>query len=220
MDEVHYLADRVRGAVWEEVIIHLPGVGGAGLAVGDGVATPRSSASGWRPSAATPTTIVEERRPVPLYQHVMVGRRLLRPVRRRTPTRRPARRSAQVNPELLRLARDDWASSRMRDRRRRKRDAPRGRGRAPGRQRPRGSGSRAASTSSSSSTAPGCCRRSSSSSAGSAATPRSSSACNANLRLTTPEERDEIFAVRRGALPPTCPTRTCTCSATTTSSTG
>ncbi|HEU4422938.1 MAG TPA: DEAD/DEAH box helicase, partial [Pilimelia sp.] len=25
MDEVHYLADRVRGAVWEEVIIHLPG---------------------------------------------------------------------------------------------------------------------------------------------------------------------------------------------------
>src|SRR2546430_2709313 len=25
MDEVHYLADRFRGAVWEEVIIHLPG---------------------------------------------------------------------------------------------------------------------------------------------------------------------------------------------------
>ena len=24
MDEVHYLADRSRGAVWEEVIIHLP----------------------------------------------------------------------------------------------------------------------------------------------------------------------------------------------------
>ena len=24
MDEVHYLADRFRGAVWEEVIIHLP----------------------------------------------------------------------------------------------------------------------------------------------------------------------------------------------------
>src|SRR5690606_23027401 len=24
MDEVHYLADRARGAVWEEVIIHLP----------------------------------------------------------------------------------------------------------------------------------------------------------------------------------------------------
>ena len=24
MDEVHYLSDRFRGAVWEEVIIHLP----------------------------------------------------------------------------------------------------------------------------------------------------------------------------------------------------
>ena len=35
MDEVHYLADRDRGAVWEEIIIHLPGVGRAGLAVGD-----------------------------------------------------------------------------------------------------------------------------------------------------------------------------------------
>ncbi len=24
MDEVHFLADRMRGAVWEEVILHLP----------------------------------------------------------------------------------------------------------------------------------------------------------------------------------------------------
>ncbi len=37
MDEVHYLADRFRGAVWEEVIIHLPASVHAGLAVGDGV---------------------------------------------------------------------------------------------------------------------------------------------------------------------------------------
>ena len=37
MDEVHYLADRFRGAVWEEVIIHLPAVGHPGLAVGDGL---------------------------------------------------------------------------------------------------------------------------------------------------------------------------------------
>ena len=36
MDEVHYLADRFRGAVWEEVIIHLPEDVAAGLAVGDG----------------------------------------------------------------------------------------------------------------------------------------------------------------------------------------
>ncbi len=54
MDEVHYLADRFRGAVWEEVIIHLPESVTRGLAVGDGVATPRSSASGWRRCAARP----------------------------------------------------------------------------------------------------------------------------------------------------------------------
>ena len=54
MDEVHYLADRSRGAVWEEVIIHLPGVGGGGVAVARRSPTPRSSASGWRPCAARP----------------------------------------------------------------------------------------------------------------------------------------------------------------------
>ena len=77
MDEVHYLADRIarRGLGggdhpparsrwrWSRCRRRSP--------------TPRSSASGWRPCAATPTTIVEERRPVPLYQHVMVGKRLL-----------------------------------------------------------------------------------------------------------------------------------------------
>ena len=35
MDEVHYLSDRFRGAVWEEVIIHLPESVTPGLAVGD-----------------------------------------------------------------------------------------------------------------------------------------------------------------------------------------
>ena len=36
MDEVHYLSDRFRGAVWEEVIIHLPASVRPGVAVGDG----------------------------------------------------------------------------------------------------------------------------------------------------------------------------------------
>ena len=36
MDEVHYLGDRFRGAVWEEVLIHLPRLGAAGRPVGDG----------------------------------------------------------------------------------------------------------------------------------------------------------------------------------------
>ena len=76
MDEVHYLADRSRGAVWEEVIIHLPeSVTVVSLSAtvsnaeefGEWLATVRGET----------TTIVEEKRPVPLYQHVMVGRRLL-----------------------------------------------------------------------------------------------------------------------------------------------
>ena len=54
MDEVHYLADRIRGAVWEEVIIHLPGVGGAGLAVRDGVQRRGVRRVAARRSAATP----------------------------------------------------------------------------------------------------------------------------------------------------------------------
>src|SRR3954468_18296120 len=76
MDEVHYLADRSRGAVWEEVIIHLP----------DSVALVSLSATvsnaeefgEWLETVRGETaTIVEERRPVPLYQHVLVGRRML-----------------------------------------------------------------------------------------------------------------------------------------------
>ncbi len=75
MDEVHYLADRMRGAVWEEVIIHLPeSVAVASLSAtvsnaeefGEWLGTVRGET----------TTIVEERRPVPLYQHVVVGRRM------------------------------------------------------------------------------------------------------------------------------------------------
>ncbi|MFT4011408.1 MAG: DEAD/DEAH box helicase, partial [Nocardioidaceae bacterium] len=73
MDEVHYLADRSRGAVWEEVIIHLPeSVTVVSLSAtvsnaeefGEWLGTVRGET----------TTILEERRPVPLYQHVMVGR--------------------------------------------------------------------------------------------------------------------------------------------------
>ncbi len=121
MDEVHYLADRFRGAVWEEVIIHLPeSVALVSLSAtvsnaeefGEWLSTVRGST----------TTIVEEKRPVPLYQHVMVGRRMYDLFA----DREGSSGEAQVNPELLRVARDDWRSSRTNDRRG-KRGAPRGR---------------------------------------------------------------------------------------------
>ena len=75
MDEVHYLADRARGAVWEEVIIHLP----------DDVALVSLSATvsnaeefaDWLVTVRGDTeVVVEEHRPVPLWQHVLVGGRL------------------------------------------------------------------------------------------------------------------------------------------------
>jgi len=76
MDEVHYLADRFRGPVWEEVIIHLPeDVQLVSLSAtvsnaeefGDWLATVRGDT----------TVVVSEHRPVPLGQHVLVRDELL-----------------------------------------------------------------------------------------------------------------------------------------------
>ncbi|AEI12260.1 DEAD/DEAH box helicase [Cellulomonas gilvus] len=76
MDEVHYLADRFRGPVWEEVIIHLPDdVQLVSLSAtvsnaeefGDWLATVRGDT----------TVVVSEHRPVPLGQHVLVNGDLL-----------------------------------------------------------------------------------------------------------------------------------------------
>src|SRR5919107_1558324 len=75
MDEVHYLADRSRGAVWEEVIIHLP----ESVSVISLSATVSNAEEfgEWLGTVRGETvTIVEERRPVPLYQHVLVGKRM------------------------------------------------------------------------------------------------------------------------------------------------
>jgi ATP-dependent RNA helicase HelY len=194
MDEVHYLADRSRGAVWEEVIIHLP----------DSVALVSLSATvsnaeefgEWLETVRGDTvTIVEERRPVPLYQHVLVGRRMLDLFATSDVDAAAGfvKEGAPVNAELLRIARDDFASSRLKDRR-----TPKGRPQRGGR-RPVGNGRRVWIPSrvdvldrlDGAGLLPaivfifsrvGCdaaveqCLRS-------------------GIRLTTPEERDEIFAI-------------------------
>ncbi|MEP7193438.1 MAG: DEAD/DEAH box helicase [Actinomycetota bacterium] len=75
MDEVHYLADRFRGAVWEEVIIHLP----ADVQVVSLSATVSNAEEfgAWLGEVRGDTSvIVEEHRPVPLWQHMMVGQGL------------------------------------------------------------------------------------------------------------------------------------------------
>ena len=75
MDEVHYLADRFRGAVWEEVIIHLP-ESVALVSLSATVSNAEEFGEWLETVRGETTTIVEERRPVPLYQHVMVGRKI------------------------------------------------------------------------------------------------------------------------------------------------
>ncbi|RLV48817.1 DEAD/DEAH box helicase [Nocardioides mangrovicus] len=117
MDEVHYLADRDRGAVWEEVIIHLPESVSV-VSLSATVSNAEEFGEWLQTVRGATTTIVEERRPVPLFQHVMVGRRLYDLFATEFDgTGADDGPDAQVNPELLRVARDDWARHRMKDRR-------------------------------------------------------------------------------------------------------
>ncbi|WP_416382102.1 DEAD/DEAH box helicase [Nocardia higoensis] len=75
MDEVHFLADRFRGAVWEEVILHLPEE--VRLVSLSATVSNAEEFGAWMGTVRGDTTVVvDETRPVPLWQHVMVGRRM------------------------------------------------------------------------------------------------------------------------------------------------
>ncbi|MEO8517687.1 MAG: DEAD/DEAH box helicase [Dermatophilaceae bacterium] len=112
MDEVHYLADRFRGAVWEEVIIHLP----QDVQVVSLSATVSNAEEfgAWLGEVRGNTeVIVEEHRPVPLWQHMMVGQGLFDLFEQENLAGVPAPDRARVNPELLKQIRDgDRAGSR------------------------------------------------------------------------------------------------------------
>ena len=75
MDEVHYLADRFRGAVWEEVILHLPE--SVRLVSLSATVSNAEEFGEWLVDVRGDTTVVvDEHRPVPLWQHMMVGGRM------------------------------------------------------------------------------------------------------------------------------------------------
>jgi ATP-dependent RNA helicase HelY len=76
MDEIHYLADKFRGAVWEEILIHLdPQVTLVSLSA---TVSNVEEFGEWLEIVRGKTkVVVSETRPVPLYQHVLVGHRLL-----------------------------------------------------------------------------------------------------------------------------------------------
>jgi ATP-dependent RNA helicase HelY len=119
MDEVHYLADRFRGAVWEEVIIHLPE--SVALVSLSATVSNAEEFGEWLGTVRGDTSvIVEEHRPVPLFQHVMVGRRLYDLFAEVSTRSSDAVEESPVNPELLRIARDETMSRRVRDHRTRR----------------------------------------------------------------------------------------------------
>src|SRR5690606_13542756 len=71
LDEVHFLADRMRGAVWEEVIIHLPQrVRMVSLSA---TVSNAEEFGDWLQAVRGDTAvIVSEDRPVPLDQHILM----------------------------------------------------------------------------------------------------------------------------------------------------
>ncbi|HEX4788009.1 MAG TPA: DEAD/DEAH box helicase [Actinospica sp.] len=103
MDEVHYLADRFRGAVWEEVIIHLPE--SVQLVSLSATVSNAEEFGEWLETVRGATRIiVSEHRPVPLWQHVLAGGKifdLYNGVDPETPD------AARVNPELVRYCRQE-----------------------------------------------------------------------------------------------------------------
>ena len=102
MDEVHYLADRFRGAVWEEVIIHLPQQ--VRLVSLSATVSNAEEFGDWLQTVRGDTdVIVSEERPVPLDQHVLVRGKLLDLFD--TPSlAAQAVATHRVNPELARMA--------------------------------------------------------------------------------------------------------------------
>ena len=104
MDEVHYLADRFRGAVWEEVIIGLP-ESVAVVSLSATVSNAEEFGDWLSEVRGDNVTVVEERRPVPLFQHVLVGRRMYDLFENAG--------NDTVNRELERIARDDDRAVRL-----------------------------------------------------------------------------------------------------------
>src|ERR1700712_4589724 len=100
MDEVHFLADRMRGAVWEEVILHLPE--DVRLVSLSATVSNAEEFGGWIQTVRGDTTVVvDEHRPVPLWQHMMVGKRVFDLFEGTEAKADPGRRTL-VDPELLR----------------------------------------------------------------------------------------------------------------------
>lgn len=97
MDEVHYLQDPYRGAVWEEILIHLP-LSVSVVCLSATVSNAEEFGEWLDTLRGTTRVVVEERRPVPLQHLYMVGRDL-------HPMHVEADGQAAPNPHLVSLSR-------------------------------------------------------------------------------------------------------------------
>ncbi|WP_430593017.1 DEAD/DEAH box helicase [Humidisolicoccus flavus] len=113
LDEVHYLADRFRGPVWEEVIIHLPQHVRL-VSLSATVSNAREFGDWLEAVRGATSVIVSEIRPVPLDQHVMIRGRFVPLFDSKV-----GERMNRPNPELVELSRgggEGSASRAFRDR--------------------------------------------------------------------------------------------------------
>jgi ATP-dependent RNA helicase HelY len=133
MDEVHYLADRFRGAVWEEVIIHLPQDVQV-VSLSATVSNAEEFGAWLSEVRGGVDVIVSEHRPVPLWQHMMVGQGMYDLFVDETSAPTTGLDATRVNPELLQAIRTTEGRGRWDD------GGSHGRGRGRDRGRPRGPG--------------------------------------------------------------------------------
>ncbi|SPM42274.1 DEAD/DEAH box helicase, partial [Mycobacterium numidiamassiliense] len=125
MDEVHFLADRMRGPVWEEVILHLPDE--VRLVSLSATVSNAEEFGGWIQTVRGDTTVVvDEHRPVPLWQHVLVGKRLF-DLFDYGNDQSGDKHKPRVDPELLRHIAHRREADRMTDWQPRHRNSGRGR---------------------------------------------------------------------------------------------
>ncbi|MBU4213289.1 MAG: DEAD/DEAH box helicase [Actinobacteria bacterium] len=97
LDEVHYLADRFRGPVWEEVILQL--AESVQIVCLSATVSNAEEFGDWLTTVRGPTeVVVSEHRPVPLGQHVLLGGRLADLYARRAPG---DGREPPLNPDLV-----------------------------------------------------------------------------------------------------------------------
>ena len=84
LDEVHFLEDPYRGAVWEEVILNLPPQ--IGIVALSATVSNSEELGAWLNAVRGPTdVVVERRRPVPLRSHYLVVERRRERMLRRLP---------------------------------------------------------------------------------------------------------------------------------------